>query len=467
MHTVLITQPITSSAERSGRVTVRQSGLPNEVSLAGFLLEGELVVGRLPTAEPSEFAENKLLLGLPFPDISGLRGEIAILDTRTGGSAQQVQLRLQKKGDGAYDEEKTFFTTPGEVETVDLTSLLPHPTLQTLATATVSVSADDGGIMGAGWVRGPAGKLIDTDLYAGSKPHGAGTYPVPSLMTHEVDTVFLNLGDEPAEIYGYFVSGRGEYALEPFEVPAQGSFTLDFRKVAEDGPADRLGRTFPKGFDWGFFQWFSRHGALELLARTVVRASAGDDEVGFNCFGCCEEFPSGAIIPSSVGFDVGQSPSFEAMEYVDTCAGTTGPYHAYPDTMYYSSPLSWDAWHISTSAFTNQTVTFQGSGEYMWVTCSTRTRNFWGSGTAISDKCLKDHHPGFDPTKSCAQQTGSCGGCYDCCDKEKEVGFCRCDKVGGSETCKAGVRLACGTCKEVCFGTFLDSCSQQITSCPN
>lgn len=137
--------------------------------------------------------------------------------------------------------------------------------------------------------------------------------------------------------------------------------------------------------------------------------------------------------------------------------------------MYYSAPLSWNGWNISTTGFTSQDVLFEGSGEYMAVTCVSQTRTFFGGGEVTADKCMRDHGPpGFDENRACAVQSSSCSNCYDCCEKIKQVAYCRCDKLLMAKTaCRAEARYACGVCKQECFGTFLSSCSQQLTSCPS
>lgn len=468
-QTAILERPQRMKDFASGRIHVTHDGEAGQVSMNGFLAEGETLVGVLPVTTPTELASQRAIEGLGIPDVPGSRAVVTIADLRPEGSSRQVRVELVGREDGLPRAFTTLTFEPGEIETVDLSTLVPEAGGGDVGDFRPSISSDEPGLAASAFDLMPDGTVIDLALTERGKIHDTGTYLIPSLESHEVTTTFVNLGEEPAELFGHFTSDRGEYALDPILVPAGGTYVLDFRSLSKTSPTDRLGRRLERGFDWGFFQWLSRRGSTELLARTEVRRPDEMDRIGFNCYGCCNEMPTGAVIPESIGFDVGQAPLFEAIEYVDTCAGMTGPYHAYPDVMYYSAPLSWNGWNISTSGLTSQDVLFQGSGEYMAVTCVSRTRTFFGGGDVTVDKCMRDHGPpDFDESQSCAVQSSSCSNCYDCCEKIKQVAYCRCDKLlMGRTACRAEARYACGVCKQTCFGTFLSSCSQQLTSCPS
>jgi hypothetical protein len=190
--------------------------------------------------------------------------------------------------------------------------------------------------------------------------------------------------------------------------------------------------------------------------------------VGFNCFGCCTEFPTGEVIPVSIAFDIGQVPLFQAAEIDHTCQGDIGPNPVDSPSLSYTTPLSWDGVHVSTSDLTYQTLSFTARDVRVSVTCQEVGTTISGSGPGEVDQCQHDNNPGHDPGKGCNQSpnSGSCSDCYSCCDKQKAVGYCRCDKAGGNvQACKAGVVAACGSCKQLCFGTYDESCTAQVTSC--
>jgi hypothetical protein len=465
-HTALIEPPGRSSDSTSGRMIARHDGEPGQVSVAAFLADGSAVLSALPMASPESLQGSRDLEGLGFPAVEGVRAAISILDARYAGEPQAVRLALLYRESGALFASADMWFRPGDIRTVQLSSLIPSDAAVELRDLRVSISSQEGRIMAAGLVLPPDGTVVDMALIPRAKAHDSGTYPVPAIETHEVATTFVNVGEETAQLFGHFTSDRGEYALEPIEVAPGASYRLDFGALAALEQPDRLGRRLDPAFDLGFFQWFSRRGSSELLARTEARRKGDSDLIGFNCFGCCAESPSGAVIPQSIGFDVGESPELVAVEYVDTCAGPTGPYYAYPNALFYSAPLTWNGQAISTTAYANQQVAFQGSGEYTTVTCSTKTITFFGSGKATSDKCLKENHPEFDPKRSCGDQTPNCSACYTCCDKQKDTADCRCAFLGSPSSCTEGARASCQKCKQVCVGAHAETCNQQVTDCP-
>lgn len=330
----------------------------------------------------------------------------------------------------------------------------------------VSVLSSSGAVLPSLRHQSPSGLTIDTPLFERGTAHSNGMYPLPSLLKHAVVTTIVNLGSEPSKVVGQLEWNGGSYSVGPVEIMPGAGYRFDFKDLGEKQIEDLLGRRAPQAFERAFFQWTANRGSQELIARTEAQPVGSEDRFGFNCFGCCYELPSGGIVPSSIAFDIGQSPTFEGVEFIETCSGTMGPFPiGSPTTMFYSSPLSWNGTTISSTGLTNQTVSFRETGEYMWVSCSTRTRNFLAGGNTTVDKCQKENAPNIDPAKGCFQpeNSSSCSSCYSCCDKTRKAGDCRCR---GNQPCKNGVQAACGTCKQVCFGHYNVACSVQITSCP-
>jgi len=469
-QTVFIHRPPPMDGVLRGKFSMQYDGEPGTVVVAGLAVQGKkerTALSRIEVYEPGQLDSGSTFEGLD--PVRGRDGEtfLTIADTREDGDPRVVRVALVEGRTGAVTAFHDFVFRPGGVQTVSLSVLLEATGRRDAQDLRPRVSSDQGSFVVTGQSLLPKGEVLDLTLMPTATAHDAGTYPVPPLDRFNVTTSWVNLGREKAELFGYFVSAQGEYALEPIEIPAGGTYSLDFRKMASSASADRLGRTVDIGDGWGFFQWLSRRGSTDLIARTEAYRLGHTDRVGFNCFGCCAEFPTGSVLPSDVGFDIGETPSFETLEWVDTCAGMTGPYHAYADVLSYSSPLSWNGWTISTTGFTNQDVYFQGSGSYMTVTCQSKMRNFYGGGNATSDRCMKNYGPdGYDESPEaggCPGQTSGCGECYTCCEKIKAVGECRCSF--GGNTCSALAAQACFDCKQACFGVFAETCQTQDFSC--
>lgn len=450
-----------------GRLVLHHDGAAGQVSMTGLLLGGGLPVKALAVSTPSELRGNHATESLTSPAAELMEVVVDLLDTRQSGSFASAEIQVIHAQTGVVLARAAVQLLPGEVASVPIHDLYDQvPTLEPQLQTRMRIRSEHGQLVARGTLRSKT-TWSEFALIPTTKAHASGTYPLPSLETHEVSTTLVNLGDEEAQIFGHFASSRGEHSFEPFSVPAGAAYTIDFNSLAAQEEPDRLGRRFEADFERGFFQWFSRRGSKLLIARTEVKPSSRSTRFGFNCFGCCHEIPRGEVSPSSITFDIGENPQFETIEFVDTCAGPTGPFYAFPDSLTYATPLSWNGQYISSTDYTDQTVSFSSSGEYMSASCTTQTRTIFGVGDAVVDRCQKTYGmPGFDPKKACAVQTPRCSSCYSCCDQQKLVAYCRCDKVGGGIQCKATARHACGKCKEQCFGTHLTDCSQQITTCP-
>ncbi|MFP3940810.1 MAG: hypothetical protein ACLF0P_10925 [Thermoanaerobaculia bacterium] len=464
-QSALVGPPGVGANWKSGTLLARHDGEAGQVAVNAFLADLGEPVASLPMASPSDLHESREFEGLGFPRHEVIRGLLSIHDTRHSGAPRSIRASLVQRTTGHLVGMQDVSLLPGAVRTLDLEAVLPEDSEFALADLRLRVSSEEADLLVSTVAVLSDGTLVDSALIPSAKVHASGTYPVPSPETHGVSTTFLNLGDDTAQLFAHFVSDRGEFALEPIEIAPGALHRLDFEELVAEERIDRLGRRLDPEFEWGFFQWFSRRGSKELLARTEFRPEGSSDTVGFNCFGCCAEFPTGAIIPESVAFDVGQVPPFEAVEYVDTCAGQMGPYYAFPEELNYSAPLSWDGQTVATTDYTNQSVSFQSSGFYETIRCDSAKRTFFGGGDATSDRCLAQHHPEFDPSKSCADQVPNCDSCYECCDKQKEVGECRCAHIGSPKSCTDGVAAACQKCKQRCVGQHIETCSQQIVDC--
>ncbi len=472
-------QTATLEPEAHGRwdatsLRIEHDGQPGQVAAIG-LLEGRRTFLSLPllpaTATPYGDLRTKVYdsLAMPLPADPGERGAtdastvLSLFNYAAYGEADQVRLALiDRSGERLAELSRTL--RPGEIRSTDLDRLIGDHAGRDLR---LEVSTETGSLLPAAVAIDERGLAIDVALLPRTKVHASGTYPLPSLQTHEAATTILNVGAEPAEILGHVEWEDGAYSLQPITVPPGAFHRIDFNELARAGAPDLLGRTFPGDHERAFFEWHAKNGASSILARTEMRRQGDHDVVGFNCFGCCEEFPYGAIIPSGIAFDVGQTPPFDAVIYMSTCSGTVGPYSATPDFLTYSSPLTWDGSTISSSGYTSQTVEFSERIAYQWVDCTQRERTVRGAGPAAVDTCQEEHNPDYDHSKGCTgMYGGDCEGCKACADREHAVAKCRCNKlIAGKATCLAGEKIGCERIKQQCLATSPETCANSDTTC--
>jgi hypothetical protein len=308
--------------------------------------------------------------------------------------------------------------------------------------------------------------LVDTAVISHKNAHDSGTYALDNLLESGATLEILNLGTEAATVLAYAEWHKGAYSFKPAKLPPGGSIELRLDAWARDpdnlGP-DSLGRRFEPADHSVFLQWFSRPGGAKLLGRLTVQEDGADDSLGFNCFGCCEELPSGVVLPGSVVFDIGQTVGLETAEFIDSCAGRAGPFPIASQTRSYSAPLTWNGATASSSGVTRQTVGFTATGTYTWFSCSLRQRTVRGAGEAEVDQCQKTWNPGFDPQRGCPGMFAACTPCTACCGRELSVALCRCQKLPGAtarESCERLARLASQqSCNNVCLANDPEGCN--------
>lgn len=392
----------------------------------------------------------------------GMRLIGAVYDLRSSGDLEPVTVELVEAMSGAVRSSRSFAIGAGQIRKLPLEQLLatvpPGDFLRFRL-----ITGDDKAV--SAFAVAKTGEVAEFALLPQVKAHESGTYPLPNLEENTVIATFVNVGDSPTEVLGHVDWEGGSYAIAPFMVSPGGSYRLDINSLALSGGPDLLGRTLDPHLQRGFFQWSSRLGSAALLARTEIFPLTSVDFYGFNCFGCCPEKVWGGTIPSVIAFDLGETPSFTASQWIETCTGTMGPYPAWSPTLAYTGPLSWNGQSISASDYTGQDVSFTASESVVQVTCTTREVRFGGTGRVDVDKCQKQHNPGYDPKKGCTGMFSSCGPCKSCCDRETAVAKCRCDKLFFNEICKKNAVVACQKCKEVCVSNDVESCTNGSTSC--
>jgi hypothetical protein len=461
-----VVEPKSRGRWAASSLRIHHDGQPGQVAALG-ILEGRRALFSLPltpqTATSYGDPRAAVYHSLTIPETSTGATVLALFNFASNGDPDRVRIALlAATGDVLAEIQREL--QAGEIWSTDLGELIHEHSGRG---PRIEVSTERRELLSAVVGFDDRGQAIDVPLIPRTKVHATGTYPLPDLRGHVAATTLLNVGDEPAEILGHLEWNGGAYSLKPFTILPGGTHRLDFNALASAGEADLLGRSFSGHHDKAFFQWLAKDASAALLARTEIRRKDGRDVVGFNCFGCCEEFPYGAVLPGGVVFDIGQTPSFEAVIYMSTCSGTVGPYSASPDFLSYGPPLSWDGSTISASGYTSQTVEFSERITYEWVDCSLRERTVRGAGPAAVDTCQEQHNPDHDHTKGCTgMYGGDCEGCKACADREHEVAKCRCNKLlVGKATCLAGVKAACQNVKQQCIASSPETCANTSSSC--
>jgi len=435
-----------------GSLEISHGGNPNRLVTTHFL-EGPNFLAQLPrapkTALPTDSQVNSVQLSGLVANNNDIVLNLQILDTRSTGTRRVTRVHLVNP-DGRPTEIANFETEPGEVRSVSLPNSALPTAIGSLLDHRVRVSTQEKGLHAYAFARTGEGQIFDVPLIPSALAHSSGTYPIPNLREHQVVTSFSNLGDEPAQIFAQLTTDRGDFVLDPFVIPSQGAFQLDFNRFAGTRPADSRGRFFPDDFTNAFFQWFSRRGSKNLIARTQVWDATTGDAHGFNCVECCSQVPWGEVEDGPLAVIIGRNFPFTAHEYISTCSGQMGPYYAYPDSLSYSSPASWSGQSVTASGTTHQDVSFSASGEFVRFDCYTGTTTFTGMGEIIANfDCQNKHNPDYNPAQGCALQFGTgTPECETCCKKQQKVAECTCDLLPALS----------GVCKSLAKLLVLDAC---------
>ncbi len=201
-------------------------------------------------------------------------------------------------------------------------------------------------------------------------------------------TTWLNLGSKPAKVVAQLDWAEGgAYALPEITIASGASYRLDFAELIRKAQPDLLEREIDPSYQKGFFRWSARGGSRRLLARTEVNPVEGG-RFGFNCAGCCLEFPYGAIEPGSPTFPVGQLISVNACEYRNTCSGgLLGPFNASSPLLTSPSPFTWSGFTLRASGPGSGTLSFTASAtryEVINTVCTTFTDTITDSVPALA-----------------------------------------------------------------------------------
>jgi hypothetical protein len=419
-------------AMKSGTLRARHDGGDGQVQAAA-ILAGGAVLAQLPIVPYRQDVQSEIYESMIIAaDPPSQRRPVLLLANVGGSTPVPIEVELVEIETGGLLARQELSLQPDRPSSLDLLMLLAaSPGNGQIDAFRLRVLSPNARVLAHALEVGSAGRPTDIALVSASKAHDSGTYPLPDLDRQAAWSEFLNLGDEPAQIFAHLSWPEGDFALAPFEVAPGGTYVIDFRGLAASDVEDAAGRRFRPGGQPAYLQWMGRRGSSDLIARTFMRRDGEDDAVGFNCFGCCEEFPYGGMVPEFAAFLVGTSANLMAAEYIDTCSGTIGPYYAAPNTVSFSSPVSWSTFNVQAVGQTEQTITFTGSGMYTSGSCQARPIPYFGEAPVVADEvCQLTHNPNFDPTRGCCGMFGADGvACKSCCEREKAVADCRCDKL--------------------------------------
>jgi len=407
-------------AHRGGWARLGHNGEPGDVVATG-LLKSSGYVGAFPFRGEQDTSIGSTFEGTPIIPVVAERREssggatflTAVTLFNPSATPQQATVSLLDAQSSQVLASRAVRLSPSEVRGVTL-QFAGASGSREARPVRVRAEVSQPPLLVSGKYRAPGGQWVDLAFFSAADAHGMGTYPLPDVREYATRTTLMNLGDQPSRVVAQVYWRGGTYALGPFEVPAGGYHLIDLEKVAKDGSSDVLGRTIPTQRPEGVLKWRVMDGSRSLIGRTEVGRRGADDRFGFNCFGCCWEYYSAAIVPNAVSFPLGESRAFESCITISDCAGTMGPYPVSPASMYVPSPFVWNSSVVSATAAADDLLSFETVQTETTPTCLTNTKTFTGFGTA--KLCQKTYNPkNYDQSKSCEQQTTNCATCLECC----------------------------------------------------
>ena len=368
---------------RKGSLVIEHRGVAGDLVCAG-LLEGSGLVVPLPVVVPAALESSKHH-ALRVPTTGWLRTWLTLANPTV--RSQTATLSAYDPDSGRRLARSTQTVGAETVETVSLVTLLGSlgSTRPREVRITVEHQGNPRSLLVSGAKLGRSGQVGSIPIFQDSQAHHNGTYPLLNVSRGAVSTTWLNLGAATAKVVAQLDwEGGGSYALPEISIAPGASHRLDFSELIRDAQSDLLERELDRSYRKGFFRWSARGGSQKLLARTEVEPVAGG-RFGFNCAGCCVEFPYGAIEPGSATFLVGSSASFVASEYRNTCSGgLLGPHSASSPTLTVPSPFTWNGFTLRASSPGSGTLFFTATAaryEVISGICTMFTDTVAGSGS--------------------------------------------------------------------------------------
>src|SRR5207244_3495657 len=397
---------------QSGWLRLTHDGAAGTVAAVGMYRSDKLLA-YIPVVPPAETKSGPKFEILHMPagrDRSGVERAMVVL-FNSNDEAQEVTVTVVSSSNGAEIGSRKVSLSPREVSAIDLRSLLGA---RLAAGTRVRISGTNEHLMVDGAGASQSGELLDMSVHPFTSAHKSGTYPIPDLAKYDVRTTIVNLSNQPAEIIAQYFWDQGEYAVPMFEVPPNGTAVIDPKQLAVAGMRDAARRTLDVNGTHMALKWSVRSGSHELLGRTEASPIGSDDGFGFNCGGCCPQWPWGTVNPSEVEVGIGEFPPFEALSFWDTCTGTIGPWYANVISGSVPWPFSWDYLNLATSDGADSDIGEESEEEKVGDSCQLGTRRFWNWGRGKA--CDKVNNPnGYSSTVQCSQQTSTCATCNGCC----------------------------------------------------
>ena len=366
----------------SGSLVIEHQGLPGDLVGAGWL-EGSGLVAPLPVVDPATLQSSKHH-ALRVPTTGWLRTWLTLSNPTV--RSQTATLSAYDPVSGARLARITQTVGAETVETVSLVTLFGSlgSTRPREVRITVEHPGRPSSLLVSGAKLSRSGQVQSIPFFQDGQAHHNGTYPLLNGSRGSVSTTWLNLGEAPAKVVAQLDWEGGTYTLPEITIAAGASHRLDFAELIRQAKPDLLDRELDSSYQKGFFRWSARGGSAKLLARTEVGPTEGG-RFGFNCAGCCLEFPYGAIEPGSATFLVGSSASFVAGEYRNTCSGgLLGPYSATSPVLTVPSPFTWNGFTLGASSPGSGTLSFTATAtryEVISGVCMTFMDIIAGSGT--------------------------------------------------------------------------------------
>lgn len=420
---------------RQGALRVEHDGEPGELLAAG-VLRGRRVTESIPMISLAQAKAERAYESLALDAEAGhVGGEIRLVVQNLAESPNQLMIDIVAADSGVLLGQSRLGLRSHEIRALPISALAGSSSgapyrLRIRATVPGLIARATRSAVGEG--------TRELALFPALLAHPGGTYPLPAIDRYTTRTRIVNLGDESSTIGAQIYWDGGTYALGPIEVPAGGSHEIDLEQVARLAQPDVLERVLDPVRPDGVLKWTVLSGSTSLLGRTEVglrdRGTVGAaDRFGFNCWGCCWQYPSGEVVPSSVSFLPGETRSFQACVSYDTCSGTMGPYVLVPQSMTVPSPFSWNGSSVGASGPAKDFISFSDPEMRITPTCTQYQVNVQGYGQA--DSCggtlAKSHNPAqrWDPGATCTSQvgglSGQCSKCYECCSKIYSYNLCK------------------------------------------
>jgi len=442
----------------SGWFEVEHDGEPGQV-VGVAMLSGQATLVRLPWEPGDREPELSIYhtVGVPGYETSphpAAQGEATVTLFNPGQSEQSVAVEVRALDTGKVLANQRSHLAAWEVREVNLSGLLNRTS--TRGTGPRLTIRPTGPLLVSGSYRHHSGETEDISFFRATDAHASGSYPIPSPTGYDVRTTVVNLGTESVRIVAQlYWSGQNEstYALGPFQLAGGAGLSLEIDEILRSATPDLLGRLPEPGLQDGYLKWLSQQGQPALIARAEVRPRQGRDHFGFSCFGCCEQFPTGVVVPGSMSFEAGQSVPLDACVQYSTCNGIMGPYTTDPTSITAPTPFSWDGITLSATVADAGTVSFQGDEVRIHFSCAVSSQQIGASASVDACKAYlkKSHQPlaFWDATKAaCTQELGDvdpgsrCQACNECCDDKRNFWLCkkknRLQVDSDHRTCMAG-----------------------------